>query len=57
MQDYLELGAEGRMNFPGTCDGTNWTWRATKDYISKDLAEKIYRMTKLYGRLAKGDKK
>ena len=57
IQDYLELGAEGRMNFPGTCTGDNWTWRATKDYISYPLAEKIYRMTKLYGRLAKGDKK
>ena len=57
MQDYLGLGGEGRMNFPGTCTGDNWTWRAEKDFISKKLAEKIYRMTKLYGRLAKGDKK
>ena len=51
MQDYLDLGAEARMNFPGTCDGTNWTWRAKNDFIGKTLAEKIFRMTKLYGRL------
>ena len=51
MQDYLDLGAEARMNVPGTCDGTNWTWRAKNDFIGKSLAEKIFRMTKLYGRL------
>ena len=51
MQDYLELGGEGRMNFPGTRTGDNWTWRAKNDFISKPLAEKIFRMTKLYGRL------
>ena len=50
MQDYLELGEEGRMNFPGTCTNLNWTWRANKDFISPDLAEKIYRMSNLYGR-------
>ena len=56
MQDFLDLGAEARMNFPGICDGTNWVWRAEKDFIGPDLAERIYRLTKLYGRLAKGDK-
>ena len=51
MQDYLDLGAEGRMNFPGTQGSHNWTWRAKAGYISDALAEKILRMTKLYGRL------
>lgn len=55
IQDYLELGAEGRMNFPGTQSGDNWTWRADKAFVTKALTEKIYRLTKLYGRLAKGD--
>ena len=50
MQDYLELGEEGRMNLPGSRTARNWTWRADKDYISSDLAEKIFRVTKLYGR-------
>jgi len=51
MQDYLDLGAEGRMNFPGTQTGDNWTWRAKEGFISPELAEKICRMTRLYGRL------
>ena len=49
MQDYLELGGEARMNFPGTL-GCNWTWRAAEGFCSDALAEKIYKMTKLYGR-------
>ena len=52
LQDYLELGGEARMNFPGTSDGTNWTWRADPGSFSDALAEKIYAMTRLYGRLA-----
>ena len=50
MQDYLDLGGEARMNFPGTQSGDNWTWRATPGYLKKGLAERIRRMTKLYGR-------
>ena len=50
MQDYLELGEEGRMNFPGTC-GNNWTWRAEPGYIHDALAEKIRNLTRTYGRL------
>lgn len=51
MQDYLELGSEARMNFPGTQSGANWTWRATKGYLSAALSKRIYRLTELYGRL------
>ena len=50
MQDYLELGGEARMNFPGTM-GCNWTWRAQEGFCSDALAEKIYEITKLYSRL------
>lgn len=49
MQDWLELGAEGRMNEPGTC-GTNWTWRVDEAALTPALAKKIARMTKLYER-------
>ena len=52
MQDYLELGADARMNFPGTM-GTNWTWRAVDGSFSDALANRIYDMTALYGRLGK----
>ena len=51
IQDYLELGGEARMNFPGTQSSDNWTWRATKGYLTPALSKRIYRLTKLYGRL------
>ena len=53
IQDYLDLGGEARMNFPGTLSDSNWTWRAKDGVINDDLAKRIYSLTKLYGRLAK----
>ena len=50
MQDYLELGKPARMNFPGTLSSANWTWRAKKGFDSDALAQRIYKLTKLYGR-------
>ena len=50
MQDYLDLGAEARMNFPGTLSDSNWTWRAKDDILDENLAQKILAMTKLYSR-------
>ena len=49
MQDYLELGGEARMNFPGTC-GSNWTWRVRSGFGSDALAERIKDLTRTYGR-------
>lgn len=49
MQDFLGLGTEARMNIPSTLGG-NWLWRLKKGQLTGDLADKIYRMTKLYGR-------
>ena len=50
MQDYLDLGAEARMNFPGTMSDSNWTWRANDDILNESLAKRILAMTKLFGR-------
>ena len=50
MPDYLDLGGEARMNFPGTLSDCNWTWRAKDDIINKALAGRILNLTKLYGR-------
>lgn len=50
MQDYLNLGCEGRMNFPGTT-GSNWVWRAKSGSYGDALANKIYKLTRLYGRI------
>ncbi len=52
MQDLMNLGGEARMNFPGTMTDANWTWRADDSAMAPDLAEKIYSLTKLYGRVS-----
>ncbi len=49
MQDYLNLGEEGRMNHPSTL-GNNWRWRMTDFDFTGGLKEKIRRFTELYGR-------
>ena len=55
MQDYLNLGAEARMNFPGTMTDANWTWRTKPGTYTAELAEKIKKMTVLYGRAKKAE--
>jgi len=50
MQDYLDLGSDARMNFPGTQTDANWTWRAAPDAMDPALADKIRELTGLYGR-------
>ncbi len=50
MQDYLQLGREGRMNLPGTLSDDNWTWRAAPGFAERRLAEKIGAATRRYGR-------
>ncbi|MDR3593699.1 4-alpha-glucanotransferase [Clostridium sp.] len=49
IQDFLNLGNEARMNLPSTL-GQNWSWRVNEDSLSDELAEKIYTITKTYGR-------
>ena len=51
LQDYLDLGGEARMNFPGTLSDSNWTWRTKDGTITPALAERIRGLTQLYGRL------
>ena len=50
MQDYLALGNEARINTPSTL-GDNWKWRMSQGAATDELAEKIYGLTKMYGRL------
>ena len=50
MQDYLELGGEARMNFPGTLSGNNWTWRARPGFITEALTQRILETTRMFGR-------
>ena len=49
MQDYLQLGAEARMNTPGTPAG-NWQWRMKPGQASPALAKKLKRFTAAYSR-------
>ena len=49
LQDYLELGCEGRMNTPGTL-GCNWQWRLLNEEITAELTEKLAEITRIYGR-------
>jgi 4-alpha-glucanotransferase len=51
MQDLLGLGAEARMNRPGTTKG-NWEWRLVAEQITPSLITRVAEMTKLYGRAA-----
>ena len=50
MQDALRLGSEARMNTPATVDG-NWRWRMKKEYLTSELASRLYDLNRTYGRL------
>jgi 4-alpha-glucanotransferase len=57
VQDLLNLGAEGRMNLPGTARG-NWRWRCTEEMLSPSAFERLRDLTQASGRtpeLPKGD--
>ena len=51
MQDYLHRGREARINTPSRL-GNNWSYRFAKEDFSKDMAEKIRKMTEESGRLS-----
>ncbi len=50
LQDYLGLGAEARMNVPGTV-GSNWLWRVRPEALTQALARRIRALTESGGRL------
>lgn len=50
IQDYLGLGAEARINRPSILGG-NWAWRLRDGEFTDELAGKIRKLTKIYGRL------
>jgi len=52
MQDFLCLGNEARMNYPGNPSG-NWMWRMQRDAQSADLQSRIRELNFLYSRLNK----
>ena len=50
MQDYLNLGEEGRMNIPGVAGG-NWGWRLRAEMLTDALAVRMRDLAEVYGRL------
>jgi 4-alpha-glucanotransferase len=50
LQDFLELGAEARMNTPSVPFG-NWEWRVAAEQLTPDLAGRIADLTRVYGRI------
>ncbi len=49
MQDFLSLGSDARMNFPGKLGG-NWTWRMAANAMNESLQLRIHDINQLYGR-------
>ena len=49
IQDWLELGEEARVNTPSTL-GDNWRWRLAEGALTPKLSEKIFKLTKIFGR-------
>jgi 4-alpha-glucanotransferase len=52
MQDVLGLGAEARMNHPGTVGNGNWLWRLEPGQLTTGLAEHLREATAESRRLA-----
>lgn len=50
MADWLGLGAAGRINTPSTLGGNNWRWRLKAEQLTPQLAAKMMRKTRLFGR-------
>ena len=50
MQDLLGLGADARMNAPGTTGEQNWSWRVRSAALNSDVAGKLRHLTRVYRR-------
>ena len=50
MQDFLCLGNEARMNYPGNPSG-NWTWRMLPGAAGQEIETGIKELNYLYSRL------
>ena len=50
LQDVMGLGADSRMNFPGTSEN-NWAWRFTGEMLHEWLVNKLADTTVTYGRI------
>jgi 4-alpha-glucanotransferase len=51
VQDLLSLGAEARLNTPGTVGPPNWTWRLAPGALTPAIAARLRDLTEIYQRL------
>jgi len=51
MQDWLELGAEGRMNIPSTVGSSNWSWRLESLDLEAWRIDRLRSLIEISGRL------
>ncbi|AZB72699.1 4-alpha-glucanotransferase [Synechococcus elongatus] len=49
LQDVFGLDSSARMNRPGQATG-NWDWRFSADWLTGDRAQRLRRLSQLYGR-------
>ncbi len=50
LQDVLGLGADARVNFPGTMGDQNWSWRVRSGALNAEVAHHLKRITHIYRR-------
>jgi 4-alpha-glucanotransferase len=50
LQDFLELGSEARMNYPGLPSG-NWSWRYRSGELTEELADRVRTMNETSNRV------
>lgn len=50
LQDVLSLGADARMNTPGTSGDHNWSWRVRMDAFNPYVSGKLREITRTYRR-------
>jgi 4-alpha-glucanotransferase len=50
MQDLLGLGNEARMNLPASRSG-NWFWQCRDGDFSSEIADRLRKLTEIYGRV------
>lgn len=49
LQDVCSLGADARMNAPGTAEG-NWSWRYRGEALTDEYSDRLKNMVHIYGR-------
>lgn len=50
LQDLLGLGADARMNAPGTMGPQNWSWRVREAALNPDVSGRLRKITRTYRR-------